>query len=90
MARHNAEVYGVEHRIAFRVGDARELEEEGDLLFLDPPWDDLELLSAFSRRPRWIKAPPSFPVPDGLEAEAWFGDAPGDYRRVKFLLLRTS
>ena len=88
LARHNAKVYGVADRIDFRVGDARAYQEEGDLLFLDPPWDDLDLLEAFSRRPCWIKTPPSFPVPEGFQAEAWFGEAPGDYQRVKFLLLR--
>ncbi|MGE9270099.1 MAG: methyltransferase domain-containing protein [Verrucomicrobiales bacterium] len=40
MARHNAKLYGVERRITFLAGDARNLvpEQKADLLFLDPPW----------------------------------------------------
>lgn len=41
-------------------------------------------------RETWLKLPPSFDVaslPDG-ETEAVFGEAPGDYRRVKFLWVR--
>src|SRR4029079_8099373 len=40
MARHNAALYGVERRIAFVHGDARELVPslQADLLFVDPPW----------------------------------------------------
>jgi hypothetical protein len=42
MARHNAKIYGVEERIRFIVGDARELipELKADLLFVDPPWGE--------------------------------------------------
>jgi trimethylguanosine synthase len=75
-----------------------------DLLFVDPPWgadwnrarttlEDLPLLSAILaiRKDRvWAKVPPSFDpatVPGGAP-EAWFGEAPGDLRRVKFLLIR--
>lgn len=40
MARHNAALYGVERRIRFVHGDARELVPslQADLLFVDPPW----------------------------------------------------
>jgi SAM-dependent methyltransferase len=39
MARHNAGLYGVEHRITFVHGDACELAAlPADLLFVDPPW----------------------------------------------------
>lgn len=42
LARHNARVYGVEDRIRFVAGDARELLPtlKADLLFLDPPWGE--------------------------------------------------
>src|SRR5262245_21584931 len=41
-ARWNARVYGVEQRIEFVAGDARELvpRTAADLLFVDPPWGD--------------------------------------------------
>jgi 23S rRNA G2445 N2-methylase RlmL len=89
MARHNAAIYGVERQITFRLGDARTLSREGDLLFLDPPWEQMDLLSKFEERPMWIKAPPAFAIPAGFKAEAWFGEAPGDHHRIKFLLLRS-
>ena len=40
LARHNATVYGVERRIQFHHGDARQLyrNHQADLLFIDPPW----------------------------------------------------
>lgn len=40
MAEHNAEIYGVRKRIAFRVADVVEVLREGkfDALVLDPPW----------------------------------------------------
>jgi SAM-dependent methyltransferase len=87
MARHNAGIYGVERQITFRLGDARDLSVDGDLLFLDPPWEAMTLVSQFAQRPVWIKAPPSFEIPAGFNAEAWFGEAPGDRQRIKFLLL---
>ena len=39
----------------------------------------------------WIKAPPSFDprVFEDATTAAWFGTAPGDYRRVKFSLVKT-
>ncbi len=45
-------------------------------------------LSGFSEI--WIKVPSSFRVAsvEGAEASAWFGVAPGDRHRIKFLLLR--
>lgn len=38
----------------------------------------------------WVKVPPSFDVRGvpGAMPEAWYGVAPGDHRRVKFLLLK--
>jgi trimethylguanosine synthase len=38
----------------------------------------------------WVKVPPSFATVELPEAtpEAWFGDAEGDRRRIKFVLLR--
>jgi len=90
MARHNAALYGVANRIDFRHSDARKIEVESDLLFLDPPWGEMDLLEGFSQRPCWVKAPPAMAVPAGFSAEAWFGEAPGDYRRVKFLLFRSA
>ena len=89
MARHNAKLYGVADRIRFKHGDSRELEVTSDLLFLDPPWEQMTLLADFAAQSTWIKAPPGCPVPAGFVAEAWFGEAPGDYRRVKFLLFRS-
>jgi hypothetical protein len=97
LARHNARIYGVD--VDWRGGDALALLPElaGDLLFLDPPWADPELpllfaaLHAGRQFPRiWAKVPPAFDparVP-GAIAEPWFGAAEGDYRRVKFVLLR--
>ncbi|XP_045517367.1 trimethylguanosine synthase [Pieris brassicae] len=40
MARHNAEVYGVSHKIEFIVGDFFELAPSlsADMVFLSPPW----------------------------------------------------
>jgi hypothetical protein len=59
--------------------------------------DDLppcrELLDCAKHLPkRWIKVPPSFDPATlpGYHAEAFFGTAPGDHRRVKFLLLASS
>ena len=60
--------------------------------------DDFSLLSATLEVARqqhrfrfwWAKVPPSFAwqsVPDA-EPQAWFGERPGDYRRVKLLILR--
>ncbi len=115
MARHNARLYGVEARITFAAGDARELVPaatdrgfEGAILFVDPPWgaewnrartslEDLPLLEELHGTARssgadalWAKVPPSFEVASlaGAAPEAYFGEAPGDRRRVKFVLLR--
>lgn len=40
MAKHNAGLYGVDHRIEFMCGDALDVvpKLQGDLLFIDPPW----------------------------------------------------
>lgn len=40
MAKHNATVYGVEHKIEFIVGDFFEIAPtlKADLVFLSPPW----------------------------------------------------
>ena len=78
--------------------------EDADLCFVDPPWGvdwdrgrvtlaDLPVLQAILAVPRpetWVKVPPSFDpstVP-GAVPEAWFGEAPGDLHRVKFVVLR--
>jgi len=44
MARHNARMYGVEHRILFVVGDALGLLPtlKADAVFLSPPWGGLD------------------------------------------------
>ncbi len=57
---------------------------------------DFPLLSALLEHPLagyrelWLKLPASFQVASvpGSEPSAWFGQAPGDRQRVKFLLLR--
>lgn len=102
-ARHNARVYGVERQIQFIHGRSEDVLPDltGDLLFLDPPWGadwsrsyttlaDLPPLPPFSLPETWIKLPPSFDVSgiEGARPEAWYGLAPGDERRVKFLILR--
>ena len=102
MAAHNARIYGV--ALDLRLGDARALVPTlaADLLFVDPPWGadwdrrrtsltELPLLAALAARwsgPLLAKVPPSLVPPDGWAAEAWFGEAAGDARRVKFLLIR--
>lgn len=102
MAAHNARIYGVADRIRFVHGDARDHLGDGELVFADPPWGadwsrertvaaDFPLLDAIRSTPRWwAKVPPSFDPSTTPEArpEAWFGEATGDRRRVKFVLLR--
>ncbi len=115
MARHNARLYGVDGRITFVAGDAREVLGAGDasvardaILYVDAPWGaewsrsstslrDLPLLRdlaalapATGAAELWAKVPPSFEVGSlpGARAEAYFGEAPGDFRRVKLVLLR--
>ncbi|XP_050984492.1 trimethylguanosine synthase isoform X2 [Labeo rohita] len=48
LAHHNAEVYGVAHRIDFVQGDFLQLAPRlrGDMVFLSPPWGGPEYLSA--------------------------------------------
>ncbi|KAL1280381.1 hypothetical protein QQF64_014981 [Cirrhinus molitorella] len=48
LAQHNAEVYGVAHRIDFVQGDFLQLAPRlrGDMVFLSPPWGGPEYLSA--------------------------------------------
>lgn len=106
-ARHNARIYGVADRVDARTADARQAAAtlEADLLFLDPPWGDLdrrvcgcddlpvltEVLAHAGRFPHvWCKVPPSFDPATlpGYDAEAVFGRATGDARRVKFVWLR--
>lgn len=107
MARHNARVYGVDHKIRFVAGTAETIEPTltADLLFADPPWGadwnrlhtaaaDLPLLQPLLRlstrfATTWLKLPPSFAVDTlpGWAPQAWHGNAEGDRRRVKFLLL---
>lgn len=47
-ARHNAEVYGVAHKIDFIVGDFFQLAPtlKGDVVFLSPPWGGPEYIKA--------------------------------------------
>lgn len=62
----------------------RERTTAGDVPLLGPILAAADALPAL-----WLKLPPSFAadtLPD-FRAEAWFGRAPGDERRVKFLLL---
>lgn len=99
LARHNARIYGVEDRITFVHGDARDhLGTEADLVFVDPPWGevdrihctDVPLLDALldgAKAPVLAKLPPSFWRPGG-RYEAVFGEAPGDRQRVKLVLWR--
>lgn len=106
-ARHNARIYGVADRIDARTADARQAAAtlDADLLFLDPPWGDLDrracgladlpvLAEVLAHAPRfahvWCKVPPSFAPATlpGYHAEAVFGRASGDARRVKFVWLR--
>lgn len=104
LARHNARIYGVERSITFVHGDALAELPRHDLVFLDPPWGadwdrtrttvqdlpPLEQALGLARGEAWIKVPPSFDPSTvvGAEAEAWFGRASGDRRRIKFVLLR--
>ncbi|MCO4744716.1 MAG: methyltransferase domain-containing protein [Proteobacteria bacterium] len=103
MAKHNAKLYGVADRVTFVQADARTVEVDADLAFIDPPWggdynktrttlEDLPLLADVldrGRRPLWAKVPPSFDARTvDASAEAWFGEAAGDRHRVKFTLLR--
>jgi SAM-dependent methyltransferase len=104
LARHNAAVYGVAHKIRFIHGDARQLDLEGDLLFFDPPWgadwnrtatdpDSIPLLNDLRGRlaRTCAKVPPSTDTRElGAEVEPWFGLEEGDYRRIKFLTLTWS
>jgi SAM-dependent methyltransferase len=95
LARHNASLYGVADRIEFLHGDATELARAHsfDLLFVDPPWDvdGLHPLASLwaLHGPCWAKLPPSFDVATlpGGRPSAWFGEAEGDQRRVKFLVV---
>ncbi|MCA9566440.1 MAG: methyltransferase domain-containing protein [Myxococcales bacterium] len=103
-AVHNARLYGVEERITFLHGDARDLLPtlDAEMCFLDPPWGEPdrvwcrgiplldELVTASTHFHRvWAKVPASFhPSPDGFRPEAWFGTGEGDRSRVKFLILR--
>lgn len=103
MARHNARVYGVVDRIRFVVGDALEHLRPDALVFVDPPWGadwdrsgaevpPMPLLDAVvaSGHRWWAKLPPSYPVHRlGGTADAWFGEADGDRRRVKFVRVRS-
>jgi hypothetical protein len=66
-------------------------------LWIDPPWADPELRLLFEIveagrgfREIWAKVPMAFDparIP-GAVPEAWFGHAPGDRQRIKFVLLR--
>ncbi len=103
LARHNARVYGVSDRIRFVVGRAEDhaLAAGADLWFVDPPWmvegvvatsvaalPPLGDLLALPHPRVWVKVPPAFPPAAlGGAVRAWFGEAEGDQRRVKFLLV---
>jgi SAM-dependent methyltransferase len=104
MARHNARIYGVDIDFRQGNAAALIGQIEADILFVDPPWgadwnrhrtgaDDLIGLTTVSGKgafeETWIKVPPSFDVGEiGGSAEAWFGEAEGDRRRVKFVIVR--
>jgi predicted RNA methylase len=104
LARHNVQVYGLTDRVRLFHGDATDAPSlDGDLIFVDPPWgaaydrvvtppDAFPLLQALlarrGGRPLWAKVPPSYAPPEEADAEAWFGEAPGDRHRVKFVLCR--
>jgi trimethylguanosine synthase len=47
-AKHNAGIYGVEHKIEFIVGDFMTLAPglKGDIVFLSPPWGGPEYAKA--------------------------------------------
>lgn len=51
---------------------------------------DLLAIAASGNAALWAKVPPSFAIEEvpGAVPEAWFGEAEGDRRRVKFVLLR--
>ncbi|MCS6798196.1 MAG: trimethylguanosine synthase [Myxococcota bacterium] len=72
MARHNARVYGVDSRIRFVRGDARDwvARLSADLLFVDPPWGGTNAI----RRPPTLHDLP--PLEDILAA------ARGRYERI--------
>ena len=59
-----------------------------------PAPDSARAADSVARRTRarelWAKVPPSFAVDElpGAEPEAYFGEAAGDVRRVKLVLLR--
>jgi len=55
-----------------------------------PLLDALLALDLRRFRELWLKLPSSFEVASipGARPTAWFGSAPGDWRRIKFLLLR--
>ncbi len=104
-ARHNARLYGVDDRISFVAGDARQLvaEHAAALWFLDVPWVDrdaeghLPLLAELIEKlgpsqPLWAKVPADFnpALVPSARPTAWFGASAGDARRVKFLLLERS
>jgi hypothetical protein len=96
MARHNARLYGVADRITFVEGDARDVVPglATDLTFVDPPWASADLsplpeLAHVVSTELWAKVPPAFDPErlPGATPEAWFGEAEGDRRRVKLVLL---
>lgn len=59
MAKHNAQVYGVEGSIEFIIGDFLQLAPslKGDLVFLSPPWGGPTYLKVLL-----TKIPPAFLV----------------------------
>ena len=70
MARHNAKIYGVAHKISFVYGDVLAREASAGFVFADPPWDlGMEFLQQVQR---WameqftsgmLKLPVAMPLP---------------------------
>ena len=74
MAKHNAKLYGVAHKIDFRCADVHDLDIDDVFVFADPPWGAGEeylhrTRSWFMERyPRgMIKLPVAFPLPDDAQ-----------------------
>lgn len=63
LAQHNAEVYGVAHRIEFLQGDFLQLAPRlrADMVFLSPPWGGPEYLSADVFNIKTMMTPDGYP-----------------------------
>ncbi|XP_067219866.1 trimethylguanosine synthase isoform X2 [Chanodichthys erythropterus] len=64
LAQHNAEVYGVAHRIEFLQGDFLQLAPSlrADMVFLSPPWGGPEYLSADVFNIKTMMTPDGFEI----------------------------